>query len=211
MPVRSRSRASSWTRNSPAFDRRARSSSRSASNPAAITPPSRTIAAGSSAIARARRSRTPAGGARAAESSARRSASTPTTSRCSSGMRASESRSPDRSRGRAVLSAIRPAMRSTSATSRNAAWTARYGPPPDSPESASTAPWRALTMARSRSGWCSQWPRRRLPIPVAHTSTRLMSVGAGVPRSVTVSSRLRRVAAFIRRYSPSRSGTRATT
>ena len=42
-------------------------------------------------------------------------------------------------------------------------------------------------------------------MPVAQSSSSEKSVGAGSPRSVSVSSRLRRVAASMRRYSPARS------
>ena len=42
-------------------------------------------------------------------------------------------------------------------------------------------------------------------MPVAHSSSSENSVGAGSPRSVSVSSRLRRVAPSMRRVSPLRS------
>src|SRR5258708_6916276 len=42
-----------------------------------------------------------------------------------------------------------------------------------------TASWRCLSVSRSRSGWCSQWRIRRLPMPVAHSSSSEKSVRAG--------------------------------
>ena len=48
-------------------------------------------------------------------------------------------------------------------------------------------------------------------MPVAHSSRSEKSVGAGSPRKVSVSSRLRRVAASRRTYSPARSAVTAVT
>ena len=54
-------------------------------------------------------------------------------------------------------------------------------------------------------GWCSQWRSRRLPMLVAQVSSKDASVGEGSPRMVSVSSRLRRVAASMRISSPASS------
>ena len=59
--------------------------------------------------------------------------------------------------------------------------------------------------SRRRSGCVSQWRSSRLPAAVAHASSSDSSVGAGSPLSVAVISRLRRVAGSSARYSPGRS------
>ena len=67
---------------------------------------------------------------------------------------------------------------------------------------AAIASWRALAAClRSRSGCGSQWRSSRLPAAVAQVSSSDSSVGAGSPRSVSVISRLRRVAASSARTS----------
>src|SRR6266850_1354235 len=58
---------------------------------------------------------------------------------------------------------------------------------------------------------CATGMGSRLPMPVAHSSSRENRVGAGSPRSVSVSSRLRRVAASSLTYSPARSAFTAVT
>ena len=115
MPVRSRSRVSSAVKNSPASSDKERSSSNSASNPLAITPPSRTTLAGSSAIACVRKCR---------QSGDVLSVSLMSLNKCDSEFRdraalmagncCKPARNPDRSLGRAESKAIRLAIRSIS-------------------------------------------------------------------------------------------------
>ena len=116
MPVRSRSRFSISSRNAPQSFWIARSSSSSASQPSRITPPSRITAAGSSCSVRASRacSVRRRGAAPAAASS---SAGWPLAGERRVQLRAASRAcraGPARSRGRALRSATRVVMRSTS-------------------------------------------------------------------------------------------------
>ena len=110
----------------------------------------------------------------------------------SAGRRCSVSRSPARSRGRAVRSAMREAMRSTSTVGlqrlrkRAAQWRRR-------------GQLRDRRVARRRGGLRAQRIGEPLPQQAAagagaQLSSSDNSVGAASPRSVSVISRLRRVA-----------------
>ena len=190
MPLRSRSRASSATRNSPQCVSIARNSSSSASNPSAITPPSRTSAAGSGAIARASSVAHCASTSRPPVAARSSGASMVAAVACSSGSRASVSRRPARSRGLALRRAMRPTTRSTSMVFLNPATSARATGP--SARSASVASCRAEAFACDRSGCVSQTRNSRLPAAVAQPSSNENSVGAASPDNVAVISRLRR-------------------
>ena len=191
MPERLRSRTSRSSRKASQFWPMARSSSSSASWPVAITPPSRSSTAGSSAMADCSSACSAGGGCSASAASSINLAAPASGSVArSTGSRASVARRPLSSRGRTWRSASRAVMRSTSLTARSAA---RSGSAPWSSKAAMAA-WRAVAGARSRGGWVSQWRRLRLPMPVWQLSISDSRVGAFSPRRVWVSSRLRWVA-----------------
>ena len=163
MPVRARSRASSSTRNSPQWSSIARSSSSSASKPAAITPPSRTCAAGSAAIARVEQRRAHCGSTSSACAERRDQRRV--------GARERAARSP------AGAPACRAARRGRAAapTQRDARGDAldvggarellrdRDGAPRGRRPSAAIAACRAAAASCARSGCVSQCRSRRLP------------------------------------------------
>jgi hypothetical protein len=193
MPLRARSRASRSIRKASQFCVMPRSSSRSASKPGAITPPSRSSTAGSSAMAACSRACSAGGGCSAASklsSSAQPAAPASGSVARSTGSVASVARRPLSSRGRIWRSDSRAVMRSTSLTWRSVA---RSGSASWA-MSAATASCRALAIARSRGGCVSQWRSSRLPMPDLQLSSSDSSVGAFSPRRVSVSSRLRWVA-----------------
>ncbi len=193
MPVRARSRASSASRKSPQLVWMPRNSSSSASYPSAITPPSRSTEEGSARKDLTSMSVRYVLSACSASVSALTSGESHAASVvCSCGKASSVSRRPDRSRGRADFRAMRVVIRSTSTQGFRYLCASLY----DS-HSLSTASRRARKIARSRSGWCSQWDKSRLPMLVAQVSSSDSRVGAGSPLSVWVISRLRRVAASI--------------
>ncbi|ANW94770.1 hypothetical protein WUE2121_2163 [Neisseria meningitidis] len=105
------------------------------------------------------------------------------------------SRKDAKSRGRALPTAMRAAMRSMSAMFFRRHWRGLYWL-----SSAATASWLARMWARLRKGWCSQRAKRRLPIWVAQRSSVDIRVGDFLPERVCVISRLRRVAASIPIY-----------
>ena len=158
-----------------------------------MTLPSRTMAAGSEATARVNsaahfRSIASARAASAMSAevqSARRAASV--------GRRAKVSRKPERSRGRALPNAIRDATRSTSTVRRSS--TAMRWRSGVAALNSAIATWRAAATSWARSGMVSHMRNKRLPALVVQASSSDSSVGAGSPRSVSVISRLRRVAA----------------
>ncbi len=191
MPVRARSRASRSSRKAPALSRSARSSSSSASKPGEITSPSRGAKAGSASSVRASLSARPAGAAAPSASCCASAAGRAAASAAARSSFGSASRSAASSRGRALFNAMRPAMRSMSGTCRRSSSSCTWAP---WSSSASITSCRLAAGWRSRSGWCSQWRSRRLPMPVAQPSSSLNSVGPSSWRSGSVSSRLRRVA-----------------
>ena len=97
-----------------------------------------------------------------------------------------------RSRGRAVSSAMRVVMRSTSGTWVSVAPMSLLA---SCSASAPIASWRARATDWSRCAWWIQWRSRREPIAVRQPSSSENRVGDSWPRMVSVSSRLRRVAA----------------
>ena len=210
MPVRSRSRASSASKKLPQSLSSVRSSSNSASAPLAMTPPSLRLTAGCSATSRTSSASASGGatnwpmtaltgespgssGAASASSSpglVAPGASSRAKAAVTSGRPSSVSRSADRSRGRALLSATRAAIRSMSQTPASAS---RSGAGPA--RSAATSACRCASCAPARSGWCRAWRSQRLPAAVQQVSSTLSRVGSRSPARVSVSSRLRRVAA----------------
>ena len=151
-----------------------------------MTPPSRSSAAGSSAIA-ASSVAIAAGGASASPSMSSRTEPSAGSAARTFGNASSVARRPASSRGRTWRRATRAPMRSTSATWRSASRSAPCAPP----SSAAIASWRSIATRRSRSGCVSHWRRARLPMPVTQRSIVDSRVGASRPRSVRVSSRLR--------------------
>jgi hypothetical protein len=150
------------------------------------------------------------GVASAAASSHERGAVSPAPALCVlariSPSRARLSRSEDRSRGRALLRAMRAAMRSMSAKPERP-WPAPHEGPvagiaDQCRDRGSAAPAECRDPS---SGWCRQWRSQREPMLVAQVSSSESRVGAGSPRRVSEISRLRRVAASRRRKLPSRS------
>ena len=171
----------------------ARSSSSSASWPVAITPPSRTSAAGSSRMARA-----------SSCGAAGRAAPGRAAMRASSACRAAQ---------RAAPAAAALSQRLAQADQLARAHLAQRDARGDAldvagalelvAQRAATAPLRAGSVdgvqplpapaLRSRRGSSSQHLSRRLPMPVMQVSSSENSVGESSPRRVCTSSRLRRV------------------
>ena len=200
MPVRSRSRASISARKPSQPASMARSSSSWASKPGRITPPSRIIVAGSSSSVAD--SRSPMAGSMSAACAsccsavrAADSVSVPATSSwaCSCETQAPRtgrlSRSATSSRGRALPSMMRDAIRSMSAACESSR---PMGCAMSRSSSSATSAWRACTAVRSCSGASSHWRSSRLPAAVAQTSIRDSSVGPCSSCSGRTSSRFRR-------------------
>ena len=97
-----------------------------------------------------------------------------------------------RSRGRAERSATRPRIRSISPI-RSSTWRADSKRQPS--RSAAMRSWRSPSTERSRSGRCTQRLSNRDPIAVSVLSSTQARDGSSWPVRVSVSSRLRRVAA----------------
>ena len=169
----------------------ARSSSNSASWPWAITPPSRTKAAGS--------------GSKLAVTNAAQAGSICKSApmRCNMsvvGNRLGHSwaccrlkPSATNSRGRTWRRAMRAPTRPTSVTPLKASRKAFQGPAPCAPCKAATASKRCWATLRSRGGSSSQRLSWRLPMLVWQVSSKENRVGESSPRKVCTSSRLRRV------------------
>ena len=113
---------------------------------------------------------------------ARRGAASPHRRGCpgARGIRTSDSRRPERSRGRADRNAIRAADALDVRDAAKRRMQRAIRPLARFAAERATASWRAATTARSRSGWCNQCRSSRLPMPVAHRVEQRHSVGAGV-------------------------------
>ena len=189
MPVRARSRDSSSSRKASPCVAIDRSSSSNASWPLAITPPSRSSTAGSSARARESSVSTAASGHRPPASRSSNAHAARGAESRKAGRARKVARRPVNSRGRTCRKAMRAVMRSTSHSglsllrSTAVSWAI----------SASIASCRSAAVRRSREGRVVHNRSSRLPMPVPQVSISDSSVGAASPRSVWISSRLRRV------------------
>ena len=212
MPVRARSRTSRSSKNASLSVWMARNASSSASKPLAMTPPSRTMAAGSAAIADCS-SAAQAGGACKSWLMRSSKPSWPSRLWATRALLCKVFKRPSSSRGRTWRRLRRAAMRSTSALplicARKVCPSACA--PPSRWCSASMACKRARAWVRSRSGDSSQALSMRLPMPLMQVSSKENSVGASSPRRVWVSSKLRRVLAGRSMRSPSRCTSMALT
>jgi len=187
MPVRARSRTSKSSRNASQFWVMPRSSSKSASKPEAITPPSRSSTEGSAAMAALSNASICASGLSASLSMSSSRAWFSGTSDLSAGSVAKVLRSPVSSRGRTWRSAMRAVMRSTSLMLLNKSRSASVG----WFSSTSMASCRCVATCRARSGCVIQWRSARLPMPVRQVSSSDSKVGESSPRRVCVNSKLR--------------------
>ena len=202
MPLRSRSRCSMSARKRSQSRSTARSSSSVLSKPSRITPPSLTIAAGSSTSVSCSIAAT-AGSTSAASDNFPSAAFDPATTVlpctwCSSsrhcGSTGSASASATSSRGRTLPSEMRVAIRSMSA---QPASRRRIGCVSRCEMRHSTRSWRDRTSASSCNGASSHCRSSRLPAAVAHWSTRDSKVAPRSSCSGFTSSRLRRATGSI--------------
>ena len=207
MPVRAFSRVSKSNKNASQFSAMPRSSSKSASKPCAITPPSRIMAAGSGKMARCNNSAHAGGASSCLEicetkepltvfgvsltsesliklASSRRICCLSCSDFCSVWI------NPTSSRGRTWRKAMRAVMRSTSLLPFSC-W--RSSCHALSVCKAAIVSSRCVAVVRSRNGFSNQLLSKRLPMPVMQVSSNENSVGESSPRRVCVNSKLRRV------------------
>ena len=184
----------------------ARSSSRSASHPWLMTPPSRTNAAGSSSKNRLSITAQPSGGCKSLKIPTK-SAGSPIDTQARSSVFNSVCCSATSSRGRTWRSAMRAVMRSTSLLPLSCARSVCCRPL----RKCEMASNLAAASSRSRRGVSSQLFKVRLPMPVVQVSSNENSVGDSSPRRVCVSSRLRRVVNGSSIKSPERTTCKACT
>ena len=197
MPVRALSRASRSSKKASQLVCMPRSSSRSASQPWLMTPPSRTSAAGSSSRYRLSRAAQAGGACRSSKifcSSSDMPCSAVSDGSASDAGRSCSalckvSRSAMSSRGRTWRRAMRAVIRSTSLQPLRRARSVCCKPA----RRVLMAVSRAAAWLRSRRGDSSQFLSKRLPMPVVQVSSSEKRVGESSPRRVCVSSRLRRV------------------
>ena len=168
-----------------------RNSSKSALKPWLITPPSRSHTAGSGNTAACKRCAKSKPSGNTCIKVSNNALSTPS-GKLKSANNCKPSRKPDKSRGRALPTAMRAAMRSMSPKGLNAACkVAAWG------NKATIACWRNKMWGLRVRGWCSQVCNKRLPIWVAQSSKHDNKVGAVLPLKVRLISKLRRLAASI--------------
>ncbi len=161
MPVRSRSRLSSWAMKPLPERLTARRSSSSAFQPSLTMPPSVSRKAGSSRMALSMRAATSAALSQRPAMSLKRTEEKARSSRSIAGSGASDVFRATRSRGWAAARAIFPTSRSRSRTPLSVSRISRRAMV--APRPSATASWRAAIAATSRSGRRSQARSRRPP------------------------------------------------